>query len=171
MKQGDVPGNIRAKPQVVRINRPSSSSIFTTEPQKTPEKPANENSNTAEAPAAPPTPPVAPVAPPPPALAKTAKDATRKDSKGSVPDSLLAAIRSSSQESLRKVEVAEIKDASTPAFLRQKSGSNSDVAASMVKAMQAIDPPAQTDLTSELKRVLSNNRVAQGHINSDDDEW
>eukprot|EP00158_Paraphelidium_tribonemae_P005443 Partr_v1_DN27344_c1_g1_i1_m45910 putative four and A half lim domains len=96
----------------------------------------------------------------------------RKESAGLIPVNLLSAIRSTSSNSLNRVQAEEIKDASMPAFLRKSDSSNS-LSNSLNDAMNRMrdGDSNSTDPAGPLKRALSKARIAVSEQDHTDDEW
>ncbi|KAI3661894.1 hypothetical protein MP638_005935 [Amoeboaphelidium occidentale] len=124
----------------------------------------DQTAKASEAPPPPPAPPVVPAVEP---------NAPAK----SVPDSahmaLMAAIRSNSTDSLKRVDSSEIKDASTPSFLR-RDGSTSSISnqlANAARKMSANDKGSTGDLMGELKKSISRNRLAHAADSDAEDAW
>lgn len=94
----------------------------------------------------------------------------------SVPTGLLSAIRTSGKQSLRKVSAADVRDSSTPPFLRAISNRSrqdkvTSALSNAVKRMSVMDDP--DSLADELRLKLSRNRMAQAadDLADDHDEW
>lgn len=151
-----------AKPKLIKLEKSPPAVSPPAQPfaASTPDK-------TAKAPEAPPPPPAPPVAP------AVESNAPAK----SVPDSahmaLMAAIRSNSTDSLKRVDSSEIKDASIPSFLR-RDGSTSSISnqlANAARKMSANDKGSTGDLMGELKKSISRNRLAHAADSDAEDAW
>ncbi|KAI3648631.1 hypothetical protein MP228_006485 [Amoeboaphelidium protococcarum] len=101
----------------------------------------------------------------------------KSSSSSALPTNLLDQIRKSSIEKLNKVD--DVRDASTPSFLREESSSNqsSGLKASLSKSLSRMNLASSVDdLQSELQRSLSSKRLAMREtsperVSADKDDW
>ncbi|KAI3639814.1 hypothetical protein MIR68_002128 [Amoeboaphelidium protococcarum] len=123
---------------------------------------------------------VVPSAPKAPEQVVSSQEQTplRKSSSSSaLPTNLLDQIRKSSIEKLNKVD--DVRDASTPSFLREESSQNqsSGLKASLSKSLSKMNLASSgDDLQSELQRSLSSKRLAMREASpervfADKDDW
>ena len=118
--------------------------------------------------------PSAPVRPP--GQSQATPQSNLASSGKSLSNDLLAQIRSTSIENLRRIEADDVNDTSTPSFLRESTGISGELAGAIKKSLSRRSLNEDANGTDTLKQTLSKNRlsVAMNQASPpehDDDDW